>query len=127
MNSKLLCFLFLAVASISASKIKSEYFNGCSTSDCLIYDLSTQNTCTLKSSGATSNMKWVNGLSRNVDYQVLGGRIVAFQIRWFNGAWSGWYIPGINDIDYKFNTTPKTMRRMWSYFYDHSFQYIICV
>lgn len=126
MNSKLLSFLFLAIVAISASEIKSEYFNGCPGGDCIIYDLSTQSKCTLQSSRATRNMNWVKGLSRNVDYQILGGRIAAFQLQWFSGAWSGWYVPGINDIDIKFNTGPKTARRMWSYFYDHNFRYIIC-
>jgi len=61
-----------------------------------------------------------------VDFQVLGGKIYAYKIQWFNGSWSGWYIPGVNDIDYKKNLN-GTLRRMWSYFYDHSFLYIICV
>jgi hypothetical protein len=69
------------------------------------------------------------------DQIVEGGRIAAYKIQWFNGRWSGWYVPGVNDMDTKFNIYPrkcslsyraKSMRRIWSYFYDHTHKFIIC-
>ena len=64
------------------------------------------------------------------------GTIVAYKIQWWNGKWSGWYVPGVNDMDCKFNqgagtcngvdTCGKGLRRMWSYFSDHVHTYIIC-
>ena len=130
MNFKTFAFLFLIFAIISAKsglRASSETnYNGCSGSDCIIYDLSTQNSCTLKSSGSTRNIAWTTGLSRNVDFRILGGRVIAYQLQWFSGAWTSWYVPGINDIDVKKNYN-NTLRRMWSYFYDHTFQYLICL
>jgi hypothetical protein len=71
-----------------------------------------------------------------MDFFVLKGKIAAYKIRWFNGKWSGWYVPGVNDLDGKINMAaptcgifPKkgnTMRRVWSYFYDHVHTYILC-
>lgn len=70
-----------------------------------------------------------------IDKIVDGGLIIAYKIEWYNGNWSEWYIPRVNDIDHKFNPTTKqceipyrsnTMRRMWSYFADHAHKYIIC-
>lgn len=125
----MLMLLLLAISQAkqlsSLSETESSY-NGCSGSDCVIYDLSTQIACTYKSSGPTNNMAWVKGLNRNVDFQQFGGRIAAFRLQWFGGSWSGWYVPGINDIDIKFNPGPQTMRRWWAYFYDHNFEYILC-
>jgi hypothetical protein len=72
---------------------------------------------------------------RNLDYRYFNGRIVAYKIRWFNGQWSKWFVPGINDLDWKFNevTIPsvqkfqvKSPRRVWSYFDDHEHSYILC-
>jgi hypothetical protein len=101
-------------------------FNGCNGPDCVPFDLSTQMQCEEQSGQPTSDMRWVNGLSLAIDNQVLGGDIVAYRLQWSNGQWSGYYVPGVNDIDYKFNPQTRTMRRMWSYFYDHAFSYIIC-
>lgn len=132
-NFKIFLALLFVVYCMNAASAKSKgalrlenTYNGCSGGDCIIYDLSTQNTCTLKSSSRTSNMQWVYGLSRNVDFKVYGGRIITYRLRWSSGAWSGWYVPGINDIDVKKNSN-NTLRRMWAYFYDHSFEYIICI
>ena len=133
MNFKVICVLLLASMvlstkkSLSKEKSNNKYFNGCATSDCIIYDLSTENSCNQITVGPTFNLKWTLGLNENVDYALLGGKIVAYQIQWSNLAWSPWYVPGYNDIDIKFNPTPKTLRKFWSYFYDHTHRYILCV
>ena len=103
--------------------------------DRVIYQTNTQQTCVEVTRGPTFDCRWPAGLNLNVDQIVLHGDIVAFKIRWFSGAWSGWYVPGVNDIDGKFNTASRrcsipyranTMRRTWSYFYDHTHTYILC-
>lgn len=107
----------------------------CSSGDRIAHDISSQARCTEVTRGPTRDCRWPAGLNTNVDQIVRGGEIVAYQIRWFNGRWSGWYVTGVNDIDGKFNTGVRTcsittransMRRMWSYFYDHTHKYIIC-
>lgn len=103
-----------------------------SSGDLIHHDISTQDITQEITSRPTQDRRWHLGLSRQIDQQLLGGQIVAYKIRWFNGKWSGWYIPGVNDIDHKFNTggadhriKQNTMRRMWSYFCDHEHKYII--
>ncbi|KAL3853363.1 hypothetical protein ACJMK2_016911 [Sinanodonta woodiana] len=108
----------------------------CVTKDCVIYDLSSQTVCTeVSEEPATYDCRWASGLNINVDEVILKGRIVAYKIKWFGGYWSGWFVTGINDIDIKYNTAERrcsipckanTMRRMWSYFYDHIHSYIFC-
>ena len=108
----------------------------CCTSDQVIYDISTQQTCVeVTEEAPTYNCRWVSGLNLNVDEVILKGGIIAYQIQWFNGAWSGWYVTGLNDLDWKFNTHATScsiaavsngMRRAWSYFYDHTHRYILC-
>ncbi|WP_424102049.1 hypothetical protein [Moorena producens] len=106
--------------------------NGCSTSDCIQHELRTQAACTLQGSDQSGlpptgkTPGWYKGLNTEIDHQILGGDVVAYKIRWFNGSWSGWYVTGVNDIDWKFNTSPNDMRRVWSYFTDHQHQYILC-
>lgn len=102
--------------------------NGCSGSDCIIYDISTQSQCTQVGPLPPSyDARWGSkGLSLGVDQTILGGRIVAFKLQWFNGTWSEWYVPGVNDVGPKFNTSNGMMVRWWAYFYDHSYTYIIC-
>ncbi|KAL3868669.1 hypothetical protein ACJMK2_041447 [Sinanodonta woodiana] len=129
LNTLCICILLLMVKKIDAAT--------CPTGDCITYDISTQATCTeVSSKSRTSDCRWVAGLNINVDQVILKGRIVAYKIQWFSGGWSGWYVPGINDIDGKYNTVAMTcpvpynanaMRRMWSYFYDHTHAYIICM
>jgi len=98
----------------------------CSGSDCVIYDLSTQSSCTEVNEGATFDSRWTAGLSSQADQTILGGHIIAYKIQYGNGTWSGWFAPGVNDIDIKFNPSTNTERRQWSYFYDHTHDYIIC-
>lgn len=101
--------------------------NGCNGSDCIIYDISSQSSCTQVGPMSPSyDARWYKGLSLSVDQTILGGKIVAFKLQWFNGTWSDWYVPGVNDIDGKYNTGSNSMRRMWSYFSDHNYTYIIC-
>ena len=54
---------------------------------------------------ASNNAAWKSGLSLRVDEKVLGVKIVAFKLQWFNGAWSDWYVVGYNDLDSKYDTS----------------------
>ncbi|KAH3805712.1 hypothetical protein DPMN_134019 [Dreissena polymorpha] len=36
------------------------------------------------------------------------GRIIAYRIQWFNGSWSTWFGPDLNDLDIKFNINSAT-------------------
>jgi hypothetical protein len=99
----------------------------CTAADCITYNIAaTQDTCTEVSGGPSYDLRWVAGMSQEVDDIIKGGNIVAYKIQWFTGAWSGWYVPGVNDIDSKFNLSSRTLRRVWSYFYDHNHLYVIC-
>ena len=102
--------------------------------DLVIYKLN-QATCTQYQVGPTYDCRWPANLNGAIDYQVLKGKIVAYKIQWSNGAWTDWFVPGYNDVDYKFNPAAmscsvpyeaNSMRRMWSYFYDHTHLYIHC-
>lgn len=115
--------------------VSTQAQGNCPTGDCIAHDISTQDSCKETVETAPhSNTLWHQGLSLQADNRILGGDIVAYKIRWFNGNWSGWFVPGINDIDIKYNhqswvkgrASHNTMRRMWSYFYDHEHRYIIC-
>ena len=101
-------------------------YNGCTGTDCIVYDLSTAGPCSESTSAALGAPKFSVGLRRDLDITYLKCRVIAYKIQWFSGAWSGWYVPGYNDVDYKFNTGVNTLRRMWSYFDDHTFKYICC-
>ncbi|MDQ1281729.1 MAG: hypothetical protein QG630_80 [Patescibacteria group bacterium] len=52
--------------------------------------------------------------------------ILKYRIQWFNGSWSPWYVPGVNDQDWK-NNYDGTTRRIWSYFDDHVHEYEKCI
>ena len=104
-------------------------------SDCINHDITSQPNCREVHRSRTRDCRWKAGLSTNVDQTILRGEIVAYKIQWFNGRWSGWYVPGVNDIDRKYNigaqicSVPlraRSLRRVWSYFYDHTHMYIIC-
>jgi len=102
-------------------------YNNCTSADCIDYDLSSQDQCTeVSSEAATYDARWYKGLSLEVDSAVKGGNIVAYKIQWGTGSWSGWYVPGVNDIDWKYNTDTGKLRRVWTYFYSHTHSYVIC-
>jgi hypothetical protein len=125
---KLIMAAAVAFASIAATSAMAA--SNCYGPDCLGslgLDISTQDICTQVTSQPTHDMRWVEGLSRQVDQEVLGCRIAAYRLQWFNGAWSGeWYVPGVNDLDLKYNINDGTVRRMWAYFSDHRHTYIQC-
>lgn len=97
-----------------------------STEDYISHEISSQDSCLEIVSLPQRDHRWYQGLSLQIDQEIIGGKIIAYQIRWFNGNWSTWFVPGINDIDQKYNPANNTMRRMWSYFYDHEHRYILC-
>lgn len=51
--------------------------------------------------------------------------IARYRIQWSSGAWSRWYIPGVDDVDWKTNFN-GSLRRVWSYFADHTHEVEIC-
>lgn len=69
----------------------------------------------------TWDSRWSDGLSLDIDNTILGVNVGIYRIRWFNGSWSKWYTPGVDDIDWKTNYD-GTQRRVWSYFEDHHHQ-----
>ncbi|MFA5783020.1 MAG: peptidoglycan-binding protein, partial [Bacteroidales bacterium] len=52
--------------------------------------------------------------------------ILKYRIQWSNGGWSDWYVPGVDDQDW-LNNLDGTARRIWSYFDDHTHEYIKCL
>ncbi|VDI12454.1 Hypothetical predicted protein [Mytilus galloprovincialis] len=104
-------------------------------SDKMIYDKSAQAKCTEITRRRTRDCRWAAGLNMQVDQIAAGGKIAAYKIQWWNGGWSGWYVPGYNDMDGKVNIRLlrcsmtykyKSLRRMWAYFYDHTHKFIVC-
>jgi hypothetical protein len=81
---------------------------------------------------ATGDPRWAAGLSLDADQDLFVERnlrqwnVQSYRIRWSNGAWSEWFVAGVNDVDFKFNPGSNTMRRMWSYFADHEHQALAC-
>lgn len=117
------------MTTVSVQPAKAQY-NGCNGNDCVQYNLRTQATCTQVGTESSPNHPvgvapgWYKGLNTELDNTILKGNIIAYKIKWSSG-WSGWYVTGVNDIDWKFNSD-RTMRRVWSYFTDHYHLYIIC-
>ncbi len=130
------CLLALPISAMTTFPIQPSFAqsnpNGCSSSDCVNYDLRTQAVCTQVGTDSSPNPPtgtaagWYLGLNTEHDNKVLSGDVVAYKIRWSNGAWTNWYVTGVNDIDIKYNPSNNTMRRMWSYFTDCQHIYIIC-
>lgn len=94
----------------------------------ITYSITSQAVCTQSSINLPTNNNnwWLNGLNIRADEKILGVRIIAYKLRWFSGAWSDWFVVGVNDLDTKYNTATNSLRRMWSYFDDHQHQYIFC-
>lgn len=115
---------------------------GCTLPECLNHPVTVPTQCTEVTEGPRgkggNNCAWTSSTDLMLDQKLLGGKIVAYKIQWFNGIWSPWYVPGYNDMDWKFNnintqstcqdivTQPYSLRRVWSYFQDHTHTYIIC-
>ncbi|KAK3579777.1 hypothetical protein CHS0354_018213 [Potamilus streckersoni] len=119
---------------IMMCKTSIEATGFCPTPDCITYISTEANCVEVSFEVPTYDCRWPAGLDLNVDQVILGRRIVAYKIEWFSGLWTDWYIPGLNDIDEKFNGFPlfpscsvhfkkMGMRRMWAYFYDHNHMY----
>ncbi|CAF2105780.1 unnamed protein product [Rotaria magnacalcarata] len=91
------------------------------------FDIASQGSCTeVSNQPASRDIRWPHsGIDSNIDWAIKCGDIIAYKIQWFSGGWSGWYVPGVNDMDTKVNNG-NGLRRMWSYFYDHTHSYIIC-
>lgn len=104
----------------------------CPTGDCVQYDITTQDECAMFDRAPTGDPRWAQGLSLSADEAIFrerdrtGWNVTAYRIQWSNGAWSEWYVAGVNDIDHKYNPSNRTLRRMWSYFADHAHQALAC-
>jgi hypothetical protein len=82
--------------------------------------------CTTTQRAATGDDRWWQaGLALDADARLLGTKIRRYRLQWFSGQWSGWFVPGQNDVDTKVNAD-GSVRRMWSYFDDHTFEYEVC-
>lgn len=117
------CLVFTAVSMLP---IQPSFAQVCTNPDCIQYKLDTQAKCTLEQSGPRRNRRWTEGLNTEIDNTLLNGDVVAYKVRWGGGGWSSWYVTGVNDIDWKYNTIENDMRRVWAYFNDKQHQYIIC-
>lgn len=71
--------------------------------------------------GPSFNRKWGSSLSLGLDAEIYNVKIIAYKVRWFNGKWSPWHIPGDDDT-YKKNGEP--LRRYWACFCDHTHTYL---
>lgn len=81
---------------------------GAYASDKVIYDQSHSTECVEVSRQATRDCRWGSSLDPRLDEYLEKGRIIAYKLRWFGGSWSGWFVPGQNDVDIKFNPQLKT-------------------
>ena len=84
----------------------------------------------------TRNCNWLQ-YSTSADQVIHNGEIPVYRIRWFNGRWSNYFVTGYNDLDHKVNRHKtfycsgrpiyyNSVRRLWSYFYDHTHQFLYC-
>lgn len=66
--------------------------------------------------------EWVEAcLNLSLDQKKFGCRIVAYRIQWFSGAWSSWFVPGVNDL---YKKPGEPLRRFWACFNDHTFEIV---
>ena len=133
MNSKVFCFVLLCIVLACSKGLKNQkastevVVNGCNDPYCIVYDLSSELVC-VQITSAPTRLDW-GSLASNLDIIYLKRKVYAYQIQWSGGNWSGWYIPGVNDIDWKFSSAsgkPNGLRKVWAYFSDHTFKYIAC-
>lgn len=89
------------------------------------FDISSQGSCTQVSDEPPLGDGWPPGIDVNLDWAVKCGDIIAYKLQWFNGAWSDWFVTGVNDLDEKVDVG-NGLRRKWRYFADHTHTYIIC-
>ena len=109
-------------------------WDSCLASDC-VQHVTDFAYCDTYEAEKTSDCRWRANMDGRLDEIIYGGRIIAYWIQWFNGSWSDVYVPGQNDLDYKFNMydygcaipyRAKSLRRIWNYFFDHTHLYIMC-
>ena len=86
----------------------------------------------------TRDCRWGSNLNVHLDQEILGVKIYAYKLKWANGNWTPWFMPGENDIDTKHNRNRRlcfpplynwekaSLRRMWAYFIDHTHKFIYC-
>lgn len=96
-------------------------------------------TCWNVTRGPQNNSRWYLGLdniaytaddlSLNVDNVILkqlypgncpsaiGCDVIRYKIQWFNGAWSDYYFPGVNDV---YQKSGENARHYWACFNDHT-------
>lgn len=69
-----------------------------------------------------NDLQWVdNCLDLDMDAEKFGVKIAAYRIQWPGGQWSGWFVPGVNDL---YNKDSEPIRRYWACFNDHNFEII---
>lgn len=85
-----------------------------------------QPACRVVRSEPKGDRRWTRGTSTDLDLEILGHDIRMYRIRWFRAGWSQWYVPGLNDMDWKVDPADGSLRRLWTYFYDHDYEYLIC-
>jgi hypothetical protein len=137
MASSVLVLLTLATGAFVSSVSGDRGLTECGSSDCVkpyVWSQTAAN-CTEEIKTATYDCRWPSGVRGRMDEIVYSGRIAAYQIQWSSGSWSGWFVPGMNDRDSKFNPSALScslpypvngMRLAWAYFYDHKHKIVIC-
>ncbi len=107
------------------------------------YDISSQSVCTEEVvNGTSTDCNWTKSavyqsFARNVDIQILKGKIIAYKIEENPNQWSDWYVPGYND--FKLNVVWNVYQTkcsgqekdswigyMWADFINYPHKYIIC-
>ncbi len=51
--------------------------------------------------------------------------IMKYRIKWLSGIWSDWFVPGLDDVDWRTNAD-GTLRRVWAYFGSLTHEYQSC-